>query len=125
MVLNGHLHPMLQHFFPAGKGVFQDDNAPIHIARVVAQWFDEHDTDVIYLLWPSQSPDLNPIEHLWDILERRLRQSFSPPSNRCELIDLLVEGWCRIPPAEFQTLVDSMPRCMQGVLAARGGPMSY
>ena len=42
-----HLHPMVQHFFPAGKGVFQDGNVPIHRARVVAQWFDEHDTDVI------------------------------------------------------------------------------
>ena len=100
-------------------------NAPIHRVHVVAQWFDEHDTDVIHMSWPSHSPDLNPIEHLWNILERCLRRHFPPPSNRCELIDFLVKEWCFKPQAEFQMLVDSMPQRIQVVLAARGGPTPY
>ena len=47
--LSDHSHPMLQHLFPVGKGVFQDDTSPILRARVVAQWFDEHDTDVLHM----------------------------------------------------------------------------
>ena len=88
-VLSDHLHPMLQHFFPARRGVFQDDNADIHRTIAVTQWFDEHDTDVIHMSWPSESPDLNPVEHLWDILKQHLRQRFPPPSNRSELMTSL------------------------------------
>ena len=88
---------------------------------MVTQWSDEHDTDVVHMSWSSQSPDPNPIEHLWDILERHLKRRFPPPSNRCELIDFLEEEWFCILPAEFQTLMDSM----LAILATPGGPMPY
>jgi transposase len=47
-----------------------------------SQWFDEYENYVNHIPWPSQSPDLNPIEQLWEILERSLRQAFSTTINK-------------------------------------------
>ena len=62
---------------------------------------------------------------LMEIVERRLRQCFPPPSTKHQIIEYLVEEWCRIPPIEFQTLVEAMPRGNEAVLAARDGQMPY
>ncbi len=43
VVLNDHLYPMMKYFCPDGSGLFQDDNAPIHRARGVSEWFDEYE----------------------------------------------------------------------------------
>jgi hypothetical protein len=73
----------------------------------------------------SQSPDLNPTAHLWEILERRLRKCFPPASTKHQIMEFIMEELSYIPPIEFQTLVESMPRCIEAVLAARGGPTPY
>lgn len=46
------------------SGLLQDDRAPIHRALCVTEWFDEYKNDVNYMLWISQSPDFDPVEHL-------------------------------------------------------------
>ncbi|GFT89317.1 transposable element Tcb1 transposase [Trichonephila clavipes] len=72
-------------------------NAPIHTAKIVQEWFAEHEGKVGHLDWPPQSPDLNIIEHLWGYLESKIRARFPPPSMISALETALHEGWLHIP----------------------------
>ncbi len=51
---------------------FQQDNRPCHKAQIISDWFLEYDNEFTLLKWPPQSPDLNPIEHIWDVVEREI-----------------------------------------------------
>ena len=83
------------------------------------------DNDVQVLEQPSFSPDLNPIEHLWDTLGRAVRSGDNPPTNLRQLRDALVQEWDRLPRGTLETLVGSMPRRLAAVIAARGGHTRY
>ena len=75
--------------------------------------------------WPAQSPDLNPIENLWDELQRRLRKRNPRPANKHELYTALKEEWERIPRKIYKKLIDSMPRRVQECIEKNGSPTSY
>ena len=87
------------------------------------KWFVE--IGVEELDWPAQSPDLNPIKHLWDELECRLQARPRHPTSVPDLTHALVAEWKQIPAAMFQQLVESLPRRMEAVIAAKGEPTPY
>uniref|UniRef100_A0AAQ6A6F0 Tc1-like transposase DDE domain-containing protein n=1 Tax=Amphiprion ocellaris TaxID=80972 RepID=A0AAQ6A6F0_AMPOC len=78
---------------------------------------------VTILDWPSQSPDLNPIEHLWRDLKMAVHQR--SPSNLTELERICKEEWQRIPKSRCEKLVASFPRRLMAVLAQKGASTQY
>ncbi len=68
--------------------------------------------------WPSMSPDLNPIEHLWGILKWKVEER--KVSNIHQLHDVVMEEWKRTPVATCEALVNSMPKRVKAVLENNG-----
>lgn len=107
-----------------GQGaIFMDDNAPAHRARLVTDFLEQH--DVVRMAWPACSPDLNPIEHLWDVLGRRIRDNHPPPGTLARLVEILQIEWAAIPQDTLRTLVGSMRRRCEACIQARGGHTRY
>uniref|UniRef100_A0A3B5A2U8 Tc1-like transposase DDE domain-containing protein n=1 Tax=Stegastes partitus TaxID=144197 RepID=A0A3B5A2U8_9TELE len=99
--------------------LFMDDNAPPHRARIVTTRLQE--VGVPHMVWPAMSPDLNPIEHIWDQLKQRLDDRTPPPRDLAELRVALVEEWNALPQNNIMRLVRSIRRRCQAVIAANGG----
>ncbi|GBM12774.1 hypothetical protein AVEN_128449-1 [Araneus ventricosus] len=79
-IIADQLHPYMAFVFPTG--IFQHDNAPCHKARIVLKWFEEHTDEFhLHMSWLPNSQDLNPMEHIWDAMERQLRAQTPPCQN--------------------------------------------
>jgi hypothetical protein len=96
--------------------VFQHGNTRCHVLN---------QNHICVLPWPALSPDMSPIEHLWDELGRRVRHRQNPPETLQELRDALVHEWNNIPHAFIQRLIGSIRRTCKTVVAARGGQTRY
>jgi len=97
------------------------DNAPCHKTALIREWMSIHGIDT--LPWPSCSPDLNPIEHVWAIMKRRI-QGFHYKSKG-ELWGVLTRMWTTFTPFFVRRFVDSMPNRVAAVIAAKGGNTKY
>ncbi|UYV64118.1 hypothetical protein LAZ67_2006615 [Cordylochernes scorpioides] len=96
------------------NALYQQDNARPHTARISQQALQ----DVQMLPWPPYSPDLSPIEHVWDIIGRRLH-ALPQPRSEDELWQMVEREWRAIPQDAIRTLNDSLPRRVAACIAVR------
>ena len=71
------------------------------------------------MTWPPQSPDLNPIEMVWDELDRRVKER--EPTSAQHMWELFQDCWKSIPGDDLMKLVERMPRGHKAVIKAKGG----
>ncbi len=120
-ILEHFMLPSADKLYGDDDFIFQQDLAPAHTAKGTKSWFNDHGVTV--LDWPANLPDLNPIENLWGIVKRKMRDT--RPNNADDLKATVKETWASIPPQQCHKLITSMPRRIEAVIKAKGAPSKY
>jgi transposase len=129
-ILQNKALPSCDRLFPADEDghhdyMFQEDNDPKHTSKLCKRWKrnNMNHLNTEESSWPAQSPDLNPIENLWAILDNRVRDRVC--NNERELMEVLQNAWNSLPVDLLRRLVESMPRRCAAVIKAKGAPTKY
>ena len=115
-VLEQHMLPSRRHLFQGRPCLFQQDNARPHSAAITTSWLRRRRIRV--LKWPACSPDLSPIENIWRIIKRKVRQR--RPKTIEQLEACIRHEWESIPISKLEKLVSSVPRRLLSVVRRRG-----
>ncbi|GFV10178.1 hypothetical protein TNCV_3661301 [Trichonephila clavipes] len=105
------------------KFVFMDDNATCHRTLAVRDCLDSE--GIQRLVWPARSPDLNPIENVWDALGKQVAGRNYPPTNKNTLIRALTEEWDKLPQQLLDNVVQSVVRRVERCITLHGGHIPY
>ncbi|KAI7951808.1 hypothetical protein MJO28_007492 [Puccinia striiformis f. sp. tritici] len=117
------LKPFMNTIDEENRPTLMEDNAPVHTALLSREYCASNDIRKIDN-WPAQSPDLNPIENVWKDLKVAVQTLYNPRSIP-ELKEAIGQAWDDYPAHTFDNLLQSMPRRMQGVVEAKGGPTRW
>lgn len=101
--------------------IFQQDNDPKHTSRLCENFLKAKEQQGVLklMIWPPQSPDLNPIELLWDQLDRQVRKRC--PTSQEDLWKKLQEEWQKITKAILEKLIARLPKICSAVIKNKGG----
>lgn len=103
--------------------LFQEDNDPKHTSKKAKTWFAEH--NISKLKWAASSPDMSIIEHMWKILDCKVRKHRPRPRNADELWAILEEEWAAIDVGVVRHLYESMPRQVSALKSVREWHTKY
>ena len=116
--------------WPVEGGLFQQDNARIHTAQATKEWLKEHGINLIP--WPTHSPDLNPIEHVWKAVKTELRRLYPDmhllKDNEAHLqrfCSAIKEAWEKVAQVAIRNLINSIERRLRAVIRAHGWYTKY
>ena len=120
-ILDVHVRPYAGAIGP--DFILMDDNACAHRARITNRYLEQ--AAIVRLDWPARSPDLNPIEHTWDMLQKAISSRQVQPATARELREALIEEWAQLPQHKLRRLIGSMRRRCQAVINAHGHHTRY
>ncbi|GFT07007.1 transposable element Tc1 transposase [Trichonephila clavipes] len=100
------------------EAIFQQDNALPHNEKTVRDFCSSQHMQL--LPWSAYSPNMLPIEHVWDLVSRRLARDSRPAASKDEILLRIQAIWNSLPQADIQNLFDSLPCRIAALIAARG-----
>lgn len=115
--------PILNDIFGPLPWILQQDNAPIHNARVVKSFISSQNVQL--LNWPPYSPDLNIIENVWGWLTRKVYEGGRQYNNKESLIEAIKDAWTEISLDYLMSLYRSMKDRIFEVISMNGGNTHY
>lgn len=115
--------PQFSEIFGPIQWTYQQDNAPIHIARVIKQRIK--DQNVNLLEWPPYSPDINIIENIWGLLSRRVYEGGRQFEDSATLVEAIKKAWSTISLSEIEKYYDSLSTRMFEIIKNKGGHTKY
>jgi transposase len=99
-----------------------EDGAPVHRSKYPSDWREAH--GIKKMIWPPNSPDLNPIENLWRMVKDSL-DKYGKPKNKEEMIKNIQHVWDQVSQEQLLQLISTMPARMQAVIEAGGGSTKW
>lgn len=119
-ILRDNLKPFLFESVPV-TAIFMHDYDPKHKSTLVKDYLAAEKINVME--WPAKSPDLNPIENLWELVDRQIRKNTH--KNKAELRQAIEDAWRAVPSSVLVSLMESMPRRCSAVIKAKGQHTKY
>jgi hypothetical protein len=104
----------------------QQDNATPHTSGITQDWFSANGFKFEMIRnWPAQSPDLDPIEHVWYQLKRSCNTYPTRPATKEELEVRTTSEWYKFTKNDYLMYIDSMPACIKAVIRSGGGTTRF